>query len=169
MSNRFRKLQRGAADILAVAFGLTIISIAAVGTSYTLLVGRQALIHQEHYMTALFKLRGFMEEEMARLKFSSYYQGNLSWWGAENDIDDVRLDTRTDRDGRLRPTMAAIYRDPIERVDDPITNGPPDYWRITGHAEWTEEAVAGIWEGPDGQTTGPDKRITLTATFHLPR
>ncbi|MCB9366887.1 MAG: hypothetical protein H6506_05105 [Calditrichaeota bacterium] len=169
MSKRIRKLQRGAIDLMGIAVGLTIISITAIGTSYSLLYGRQALIQQEHYRTALFKLRGFMEEEMARMRFSDYYRGNQSWWGAPNDLAPYSLDVLTDRDGDIRPTYATIYRDPIEYVDDAITRMAPDYFRITAHAEWTEAAIPGITTADKGDDAGRDQQITLRTTFHLPR
>ncbi len=169
MSNRLRKLQRGAIDLFSIAIGLTIISITAVGTSYSLLYGRQALIQQEHYRTALYKLRGFMEEEMARMKFSAWYQDNQGWWGTPNDLEEFNLDSPTDRDGDLRETYSYIYRDAIEWVDDPVTRMAPDYWRITAHAEWKEPAVAGMTRAPARAMVGPDRRITLSTTFTLPR
>ncbi|MBK6765904.1 MAG: hypothetical protein IPG71_06115 [bacterium] len=168
MSKRIRQLERGAADLVTIAVGLTIIAITVIGTSYSLLYGRQALVHQEHYRTALYKLRGFMEEEMARIKHSTYYQNDLNWLNQRNTLEAFQLDVPTDRDGRIRETDVRIYRDAIEFVDVVTTSVAPDYLRIVGHAEWREAALAGIGEQDERTDVGPARSIKLQATFLLP-
>ncbi len=112
MSRRIRKWERGAADLVTIAVGLTIVAITAIGTSYSLLYGRQALIQQEHYKTALYKLRGFMEEQVARYRFSAYYRSNFNWWGTRQEVE-VDLDTPTDRNGEMQMTTAILSRVPL--------------------------------------------------------
>jgi len=169
MSRRIRKLERGAADLVTIAVGLTIIAITVIGTSYSLLYGRQALVHQEHYRTALFKLRGFMEEEMAKMKHSPTYQADLNWQNQRNELQAYKLDVPTDRDGHIRQTDARIYRDPIESVDVAATRFAPDYYRIVGHAQWREAASAGVTNEEERSDVGPWRTITLQTTFILPQ
>ncbi len=168
MSKRIRKLERGSADLVSIAVGLTIIAITVVGTSYSLLYGRQALIHQEHYRAALYKLRGFMEEEMARMKYSASYQANGTWIGSQNGLEEFALDLPTERDGDMQVTMARIYRDRFDVIDVAYTSIAPDYIRITGHAEWQESGIAGFGTEAEQEFVGPDRKINLTATFLLP-
>lgn len=168
MSKSIRRLERGAADLVSVAVGLTIIAITVVGTSYSLLYGRQALIHQEHYRAALYKLRGFMEEETARLKFSQTYQADLNWQESPNELQEFALDLPTDRDGDIQVTTARIYRERFDEIDVPTTTRAPDYYRITGKAEWQEAGLAGFGDDIEDDFVGPNREITLTATILLP-
>lgn len=168
MSKSIRKLERGSADLVTIAVGLTIIAITVVGTSYSLLYGRQALIHQEHYRAALYKLRGFMEEEMARMKHASGYQNNQTWKGSRNELEEFELDLPSDRDGDIQVTTAQIYREAFNEVDVAYTSISPDYIRITAVAEWQESAIPGLGVEVEREFVGPNRKITLTATFVLP-
>lgn len=172
MSKRIRKLERGAADLVAIAVGMTIIAIAAIGTSYSLLYGRQALIQQEHYKTALYKLRGFMEENTARIRFtgtsSTSYRNDLAW-KITPQTTRVELDARTDRNGRVEMTYATLTRLAVEEVDNPMTGYVPDFYRLTCTATWEEPVIAGdLGSGDDRQRTGPLRTITLRPTFVIP-
>ncbi|MCC6477516.1 hypothetical protein IT157_10725 [bacterium] len=159
-------LQRGAADLVTVAVGLTILAIAAVGTSYSLVYGREALIQQEHYRVALYELRGFMEREMAKVKLLDEYRR------PERLLDDGKytfyLDSWGDRDGNMKVTPCEIWRERIDAYDDFTTGLSPDYFRITAYAAWQEPVVAGYnLEASD--MDGPQRAITLTTTFRLPQ
>lgn len=171
MSKRIRKLERGAADLVTIAVGLTIIAIAAIGTSYSLLYGRQALIHQEHYKSALYKLRGFMEEQTARVRFTGAsevsYRNDLTWMLAPQELE-VELDTRTDRDGNAVQTFALMRREAFEYGDNPLTKQAPDYYRIRASIVWQEPIIAGDMAGSESELTGPDKAISLQSTFVIP-
>lgn len=172
MSKRIRKLERGAADLVTIAVGMTILAIAAIGTSYSLLYGREALIHQEHYKTALYKLRGFMEEETARIRFTgssqSSYRNDIAWLITPRETE-VELDTRTDRDGRVMMTTALLHRYAFELVDDPLTSLNPDFYRVTCTAFWEEPIIAGdLGSRDDRERKGPERTITLKSTFTIP-
>ncbi len=171
MSKRIRKLERGAADLITVAIGLTIIAITAIGTSYSLLYGRQALIHQEHYKTALYKLRGFMEEQTARVRYTgastASYRSDLLWMMSPQE-QTAELDTRTDRDGNMNVTPVKLTREPFELVDDPLTSYNPDYFRLRATASWEEAAIAGDMWGDQADLRGPLKTIYLQSTFTIP-
>jgi hypothetical protein len=170
MSRRIRRLERGAADLVTVAVGITIVAIAAIGTSYSLLYGRQALIHQEHYKTALYKLRGFVEEQTARVRFASIYRENSEWMTQPQEQRNVALDTPTDRDGEMLQTVATLWRERIDYKDDPLTRKNPDYYRVTAYAEWEEAVVPGDnFAAPtEASRRGPNKRIKLVADCMVP-
>lgn len=171
MSKRIRKLERGAADLVTIAVGLTIVAISAIGTSYSLLYGRQALIHQEHYKVALYKLRGFMEEQTARIRFTgsstASYRSDLAWVISRPQVE-VDLDTRTDRDGDAVRTIATLRREPFEEVDNIMTSNNPDYYRLTCTATWEEPIIAGDETGDQRDIIGPERTITLKSTFTIP-
>lgn len=171
MSKRIRKLERGAADLVTIAVGMTIVAIAAIGTSYSLLYGRQALIHQEHYKVALYKLRGFMEEQTARIRFTgsstASYRNDLAWVVTPQEVE-VDLDTRTDRDGQAVRTIATLRRGPFELVDNVLTSMSPDYYRIVCTATWEEPIIAGDEFGDQRDRVGPERTITLQSTFVIP-
>ncbi len=168
MSKRIRKLERGAADLVTIAVGMTILAIAAIGTSYSLLYGREALIHQEHYKTALYKLRGFMEEETARIRFSANYRYDLAYIITPHE-QEVELDSRTDRDGRVMMTTALLRREAFYQGDDPLTTLNPDYYRVTCTASWEEPIIAGdLGSDDDRERKGPERTIRLQSTFIIP-
>jgi len=168
MSRRIRKWERGAADLVTIAVGLTIVAITAIGTSYSLLYGRQALIQQEHYKTALYKLRGFMEEEVARYRFSAGYRSNYSWANARREVT-VDLDTPTDRNGDIQVTTATLWRAAFSFKDDILTGVSPDFFKIEAHAVWTEPVGAGIVDGEaNGRIDGPTRQIDLVQYFKIP-
>lgn len=171
MSRRIRRLERGAADLVTIAVGMTIVAIAAVGTSYSLLYGRQALIHQEHYKTALYKLRGFMEEHMARVRFASTWRSDIEWMTQRREETDVPLDSPQDRDGEMVQTIATLWRGGIEAIDDPLTKDVPDYYRITAYADWTEFVVPGdnMSARNDRARQGPTKRIKMVSDVIIPK
>ncbi len=168
MSKRIRRFERGAADLYSIAISMTIVAIAAIGTSYSLLYGRQALIHQEHYKTALYQLRGYIEEENARMAFSTSYPQNLNWV-TQRQQKVFELESDFDRDGRMVQTAGIVWREPIAYFDDPLTSYNPDYYRITGYAEWVEPIIAGYELGEERETVGPSKRIKLVSYFITPR
>ena len=168
MSKRIRKLERGAADLVTIAVGMTILAIAAIGTSYSLLYGREALIHQEHYKTALYKLRGFMEEETARIRFAASYRYDTAWLITPRETE-VELDSRTDRDGRVMMTTAVLRRKAFELVNDPMTSLDPDYYRVECTATWEEPIIAGdLMSRDERERKGPERMITLKSTFTIP-
>jgi hypothetical protein len=171
MSRRIRRLERGAADLVTVAVGMTIVAIAAIGTSYSLLYGREALIHQEHYKTALYKLRGFMEEQMARVRFSTMYREDLEWMFQRQDDDHVDLDSPNDREGEMVQTIATMYRNGVQAIDDPLTRDNPDFYRVTAFIEWTEPVVAGdnMSANGDRNRKGPDKKIKMVSDCIIPK
>ncbi|MBL0059970.1 MAG: hypothetical protein IPP40_00320 [bacterium] len=168
MSKRIRKLERGAADLVTIAVGMTILAIAAIGTSYSLLYGREALIHQEHYKTALYKLRGFMEEETARIRFAASYRYDPAWLIASRETE-VELDSRTDRDGRVMMTTALLRREAFDLEDDALTSLNPDYYRVKCTASWEEPIISGdLGSEDDRERKGPERLITLQSTFIIP-
>ncbi len=59
--------QRGSADLISVAVGMTILAIVTGGTAAAMVYGRELTAHEEHYKTAAYALRGAMEAGPGRI------------------------------------------------------------------------------------------------------
>jgi hypothetical protein len=148
---RKRFLQRGAADLVAVAAGLTILAVAVAGTSAALLYGRQALVNQEHYKAAVYLLRGELEQECARIQLSSDYRENPANLLSSRKIGEFQLDSPNDRNGTRRQTIMTISRPAVSEIYKPeVSLVAPVAYRIRMDATWTESAAAGV-----GPRSGP--------------
>lgn len=164
MEKKRRLLQRGAADLVSVAVGMTLLAIAAVGTSYSLLYGRQALIHQEHYKVATYLLRGELEKEVARLQIFNNYRTDPSATINFNTIE-VNLDNPNDREGEVQETWAEVDRvlfQPVNRIE---TGDENDFYQIAMKIKWTEAVYAGALGGRTRHRDGPTHEITMATTF----
>jgi hypothetical protein len=159
-----RRLQRGAADLVAVAVGITILAITAIGTSSALVYGRQALINQEHFKVATYALRGELEYEMGRfLVFSRYRDDLSSFFNFTPKI--VDLDNPNDRGGHVFMTRAVITRDLVEKVNLIETGPTNDYYRIVMRAEWDDAVIAGFLGSSEHNNSGAHHEILLKSTF----
>lgn len=166
MEKKRRLLQRGAADLISVAVGMTLLAIAAVGTSYSLLYGRQALIQQEHYKAATYLLRGELEQEVARFQVASRYRDRLESYLNFDSID-INLDSPNDRDGELRATTGEITRDRVMPINLIETGEGIDFYRIVMRAKWRESVFPGALDGHARDKSGAEHEIFLTTTFFV--
>jgi hypothetical protein len=161
---KMRRMQRGAADLVAVAVGITILAITAIGTSSALVYGRQALINQEHFKVATYALRGELEYEVGRfLIFSRYRDDGSNFFNFTPQI--VDLDNPNDHDGHIMMTRAVITRDPIEVVNLIETGDSNDFYRIVMRATWDDVVVAGFLGNRGRNRGGAHHEIMLTTTF----
>jgi hypothetical protein len=135
------KWQRGEADIVAVAVGMVILSIVVAGTSSAMIYGRDVLHRQENQKAVSYLLRGYMEEWQAKIQIEAQHQqpNNLS-----------RTFTRTSRDltttvagGATPPLVVTLVRDPVRQVDLIETGPGIDFYKLTCHARWREDDMAG--------------------------
>jgi hypothetical protein len=153
-------LQRGSADLVSVAVGVTILAIVMAGTAGSMVYGREALMREEHYKAAAYLLHGKMEEAQATLHLipaasdPSHLQP-LNWGQFPIEISRDR--------GGITPINVRITQDLIERVDLPETGVNWDYYVITMHANWRERDYA-----EDARTgAGQDREITLKTAVVL--
>ncbi|MBU1638533.1 hypothetical protein KKC97_12790 [bacterium] len=164
MEKKCRLLQRGAADLVAVAVGMTLLAITAVGTSYSLLYGRQALIQQEHYKVASYMLRGELEREVARFQVFGKYRDRFDSYLDFGELN-INLDSPNDRDGDVNMTRGRINRDPVVKIDRQETGEGTDYYRIVMRAEWTESVYPGALDSRSRNKSGTTHEILLATTF----
>jgi hypothetical protein len=167
MEKKRRRLQRGAADLVAVAVGMTLLAIAAVGTSYSLVYGRQALVQQEHYKVASYLLRGELDREIAKFQVFERYRISLDTYShyQEKTLD---LDSPGDRDGDVNTTEVIISRDRIDPVYLSETGDGVDYYRIVMRAKWNESVYPGALDSRRRDKSGPEHEILLASTFIVP-
>jgi len=159
-----RRMQRGAADLIAVAVGVTILAITAVGTSSALLYGRQALINQEHFKAATYALRGELEYEVGRFLVLQRYRDDEAVYHSFTPKF-VDLDSPSDRDGHVQMTVATITRDQVEEVNLIETGLTTDYYRIVMRANWDDPVVPGVLGGRDRDNEGAHHEIVMATTF----
>jgi hypothetical protein len=128
--------QRGSADLISVAVGMTILAIVMGGTAAAMVYGRELTAHEEHYKTAAYALRGVLEEAQGELEYVDDARGreNLN---ATRIMGRVALDEATDRSG-VKIVTATLSRDRIDAVDLPETGLGDDYYIITVRAHWIE-------------------------------
>ena len=155
-----RKWQRGTADMVSVGVGLVILGIVTAGTSAAMVYGREAMIRQEHYKAAAYRLRGHMEEAQGRLQYIAREDRDLTsyTWAAEPlDLQNERNNSRVDQ---VKLTCSQETVEPVfdMRLDDhrPL-NGPPDYYVLTMHGRWRERDYAEQGIG----RAGIDREITF--------
>jgi hypothetical protein len=163
--SKMHRLQRGAADIVAVAVGLTILAIATIGTSTALVYGREALVQQEHYKVAAYQLRGVMEEEIAHIQMNigpdqqGYYTAGRY---LNFETIGIVLDSPHDRGGAIYQTVGEITRDNVETYP----SGTHPMWGVmTLRATWREAVVSGVPSGQPFNLEGPPQTIVMTAPF----
>jgi len=152
-----RSIQRGSADLVSVAVGLTVLAIVMAGTASSMVYGRSALIKEEHYKAAAYLLRGKMEEEQASLQLID--EARLSRNLQPMDWGLHYIEMSNDRSG-IRPIQVHITQDAIDWTDLPETGRNIDYYTITMHATWRERDDASDNRTEPGQV----REITLTSS-----
>ncbi|RPH96378.1 hypothetical protein EHM69_01550 [candidate division KSB1 bacterium] len=159
---RYRAWQRGAADLVAVAVGLTILSIVAAGTAGSMIYGREALARQERYKSAAFILRGKMEEVQTALQLIEEARNPESSQSliAAGTYPAVPID-RVYMNGEVHPVYVTISRERIQIVDLLETSYSPDYYLLTMKARWREPDYA----ENRNRNTAQDREIKFTTAI----
>ncbi len=137
---RFKKWERGSADLVSVAVGMVILSIAATGTAASMIYGREVLGRQEHYKVAAYLLRKEMEKKIWELQS---FPRARSPEAMQTTMLRTELVPTTERLTRNQPISVEISMDRIETVVDEQFDNVPAYWIITMHAKWDEPDMVG--------------------------
>jgi hypothetical protein len=137
---RFKKRQRGSADLVSVAVSILILSIAATGTAASMIYGREVLGRQERYKVAAYMLRKEMEKKIWELQSFARAQAGEALQGTTLRTQLVGSD---ERPGRNQPVNIVISMDRIVVVPDMAFDNVTAYWIITMHATWDEPEMAG--------------------------
>lgn len=138
---RFKKWQqRGSADLVSVAVGMMILSIAATGTAASMIYGREVLGRQERYKVAAYMLRREMEKKIWELQSFTRAQGPEA---LQATVLRTQLVGSDERPGRNQPVDIVISMDRIVAVPDMQFDNVTAYWIITMHATWDEPEMAG--------------------------
>jgi hypothetical protein len=155
-----RSLQRGSADLVSVAVGLTVLAIVMAGTAASMVYGREALIREEHYKAAAYLLHGKMEEMQATLQLVPAASSDRNMqpinWGL------FPIEIPQDHNG-IDPIRVSVSSDRVEYVDLPETGHNIDYYVITMRATWRERDYA----EHDRSEPGQPREITLTSAVIL--
>jgi type II secretory pathway component PulK len=128
--------QRGSADLVSVAVGMTILAIVTGGTAAAMVMGRELTAHEEHYKTAAYALRGVLEQAQTELQYvdEARSRENLN---ATRIYARQALDVASDISG-VKVVLATLSRDRIDAIDLPETGAGDDYYIITVRASWIE-------------------------------
>lgn len=138
-----RTRQRGAADLIAIAVSMAILSIVVAGTSAAMIYGRDALLREEHAKAAAYLLRGKMEEVSAALQVVDETRDDVwgrSFLNTAQVYEPVALDLETDRNRHDHVVWVTMSRDRVLKVD-PLSFGRG--YRVTVRASWTDPDLAG--------------------------
>jgi len=137
---RFKKWQSGSADLVSVAVGMVILSIAAAGTSSAMIYGREVLGRQERYKSAAYILKREMEKKIWELK--SFPRAAEAGALSPRSLITTELVDSHERSSGNQPVMVTVYMDRIESVLDPgrLTIA---YYTVSMHARWNEPEMAG--------------------------
>lgn len=154
--------QRGAADLVSVGVGMLILAIVLAGTTASMVWGRDAITHQEHYKAAAYILRGKMEEvQMAmQLEPQARDQHSPNSFMAAFDYDPIPLDLGSDRSG-TEPVYVYIHRNAVVPVYLPETGPELDYYVLTMSARWRERDFAANLR----EDRGKEQEIVFTTAF----
>ncbi len=135
---RRRKWQSGSADLVSVAVGMVILSIAVTGTSAAMIYGRDILTRQEHYKAVAYLLRGEMEKKQWELVSIIEVTNDAARAAA---VTTVNLNLPTERGRGNQVTTVTLIQRPIElHLDE---GGNPDFYYLTIDARWSEPDLAG--------------------------
>jgi len=137
---RFKERQRGSADLVSVAVGIMILSIAATGTAASMIYGREILGRQERYKVAAYMLRKEMEKKIWELQSFPRAQAIGALQPTTLRTELVRSD---ERPGRNQPVDIVISMDRIVVVPDMQFDNVVAYWIITMRATWDEPDMVG--------------------------
>jgi hypothetical protein len=138
---RFHSWQRGAADIVSVAVGLTLMAVVFAGTTASFLYGREALIREEHFKAVAYLLRGQMEEVQTAIAIVDNATNANS---SRNVLSENWYNYPAQKiagSSREEPISVTIGRK-ATRVDLPETGDGDDYYLIEMRAQWRERDLA---------------------------
>jgi hypothetical protein len=158
---RFRSWQRGAADLVSVAVGLTLLAIVFAGTAGSFVYGREALAREEHFKQVAYMLRARMEEVQAAIEMVSGARTpgdpRCLLGGQVYPVEEIESNMRYDNPTR-KPIRVTIQRMPIDTVNLVDTGPALDYYVLTMKATWREHDL------PEDRRTEPGKDESLTFT-----
>ena len=113
---RFKKWQqRGSADLVSIAVGMVILSIAATGTAASMIYGREIMGRQERYKQAAYLLRQEMEKKMWELQSFARAQQLPA---LQSTVLHTQLVRSNERPERNQPVEIVIFMDRIIAVPD---------------------------------------------------
>jgi hypothetical protein len=138
---RRKKWQSGAADLVSVAVGMVILSIAAAGTSAAMIYGREVLGREERYKSAAYMLKREVEKKQWELE--SYVEARRPGALGGRTLYTTQLQTTTERGEGSQPVMITFTQDPIIAVPDETYPTLIAYYLVTMRASWLEPDITG--------------------------
>lgn len=140
---RHHSWQRGAADLVSVAVGLTLLAVVFAGTTASFIYGREALAREEHFKVAAYFLRGETEEVQAAMGLVDAATQPDTPQSLLTGDNWVFCDSRIieKNDGREEAIMVTISRK-AKAVDLPETGPVVDYYLLEMRAQWRERDFA---------------------------
>lgn len=128
--------QRGAADLVSVGVGLTLLAVVFAGTTASFLYGREAMTREEYFKAAAYILRGKMEEVQTAIALVDDATNPRS---ARNLFCSEWVNyppyTIEDRDDRHKHIVVTVSRK-VRGEDLPETGEGWDYFSIEMRAQW---------------------------------
>ena len=137
---RHKKWQSGSADLVSVAVGMVILSIAATGTAASMIYGREVLGRQERYKVAAYLLRKEMEKKIWELQSFPRASSDA---GVQPWLRRVELISSHERLTGNQPVDLEISMERIAKVSDLEFDNVTAYYVLTMHARWREPEMAG--------------------------
>ena len=154
---RHRHWQRGAADLISVGVGLTMLAIVFAGTTGSFIYGREALARQEHFKVVAYLLRAKMEEVQAAVSLvgKARDSNNPQNLLRETTYPAIMIEGNQ---GREKQIAVYIHRYAIDQEDLPETGEGVDYYILKMTASWRERDLA------EDRRSSPGKTETLSFT-----
>ena len=157
---RIKKWQSGSADLVSVAVGMVILSIAAAGTSAAMIYGREILGRQDRYKVACYMLKREMEKKQWELESFKDARPRIPvhhlWLGR------TPLVTSDELQNGNQVVEMNLWIDDITPFYDPDQQNLISYWTMSMSAEWREPSMAG---GPDNRQRMEQIKFT-TAVYN---
>ena len=138
---RIKKWQSGSADLVEVAVGMVILSIAAAGTSAAMIYGREILHRQERYKVACYMVKREMEKKQWELESFPAARPRIPvhrLWLERTD-----LVTPNEFENGNQPVLIDLWVDEITPIPDADQPELTAYWTVSVSGEWWEPAMAG--------------------------
>ena len=158
---RRRQWQSGSADLVSVAVGMVILSIAVTGTAAAMIYGREILNRQEHYKAAAYLLKGEVEKKQWEI---IGFAGATAAQGLQPTTKEVPLTLLGERGAGAEVIMVRIDQKAIEpKYVLEIDQVNPAYYLVEYEATWTEPEMAGGIEADNYQERSI-KLVTAVAT-----
>ena len=155
---RRRKWQSGSADLVSVAVGMMILSIAVTGTSAAMIYGREILTRQEHYKAVAYLLRGKMEKKVWELSSMPLARQSQSLQGTAEVIE---LTLPNDRGPGSQVVDVTVEQNRIREIPNlSIHPTTPAYYELIMTASWVEPEMA-----EQGREHGQQEREIRFVTY----